>query len=226
MRVKIDISIGPKRISIPPRMGLAAGPPMSTDRQYSDEPVSNYAEELTRIEKRAFTTYKARIRMAERLVRRGRNWDAALIALATSTTIASISLLSDSMIFGEKGATVLAALAVVSLVLSLVVSNVDYGLRSAKAEANYKALQRIATEAERLKSSFPTESQVQSIREQAAAAVDSSENHSEADYLRYQGADSRSRPIVLDAFTTCAPLVFLTVPAGVALVVAKWFLNV
>lgn len=226
MRVKIDISIGPKPTEVPLGMGLAAGPPTSEGRQYSDESRSSYAEELTRIEKRTFTTYKARIRMAERLVRRGRNWDAALIALATSTTIASVSLLSDSMIFGEKGATVLAALAVISLVLSLVVSNVDYGLRSAKAEANYKALQRIATEAERLKSSSPTESQMQSIREQAAATIDSSENHSEADYLRYQGADSRSRPIVMDTFATRAPLVFLTVPAAVALVVAKWFLNV
>ncbi|WP_345409200.1 SLATT domain-containing protein [Nonomuraea salmonea] len=96
-------------------------------------------------------TYLSRLNAYRRLAHANIAWNAALVALSTSTVIASVGMLVEKNMYGKGGDALMVALAVFSLSISLVVSSVGYGTRAKAMEENYKRIQQISVLAENLK---------------------------------------------------------------------------
>lgn len=181
---------------------------------------------LKRVEDRSYTTYKARLNAASRLRHRGAAWNASLVALSVSTTAASVALLSDPMIYGPRGATLLAVLAVLALASSLVVTNMNYPGRAQAMEANFRRLQQISLTAEAAQIRPDLDVDPEQVRREYEIALESSENHSDADYLRTQARTRRATRIILgDRIVTVLPWFSLVVTALVVYPLAVWLLD-
>lgn len=177
---------------------------------------------FVRLEKRSYTTYLSRIRAYERLNRRNNAWNASLVSLATSTTIASIGLLVDPAMYGKGGGTLLVALSVLSLVSSLVVSNISYGTRARAMEASYKRIQQISLAAENIFAleQLPSAHRFAELQKEYEVALESSENHTDADYQRSKGASSWKT--ILDTIVTITPYVTLFIPIALLVPFVQW----
>ncbi|GAA3579956.1 hypothetical protein GCM10022222_75940 [Amycolatopsis ultiminotia] len=198
---------------------------------------------VEKLERRAFTTYLARLKAYERLARRNNAWNASLIALATSTTISAVGLLADRDMYGSGGDGLMVALAILSLVASLVVSSVNYGSRSRAMEAGYKRIQQISISAEGFFVSHlaPTSERFVDLQKEYGVAVEFSENHTRADHIRAnrdtakgnpapaEGALSRAaradgrRIILVDNLITLAPYATLSIPIALLIPFVSWF---
>src|SRR4051812_24806588 len=97
---------------------------------------------------RSYQTYKSRMMTHQRLASRNSAWNFSLIAFSTATTFSSIGMLTHQKMYGAGGETLMVILAVLALVASLVVANMNYSGRSQAMEANYKRIQQISVHAE------------------------------------------------------------------------------
>lgn len=104
-----------------------------------------------RFEERTFTTFLARLNAHNRVRLRGNAWNAALIAISTSTCVAAIGQIAEADLYGEAGDLLFAVAALVTLVVSLVVTNRNYDGRARDLFDNYRRILEISAEAERLK---------------------------------------------------------------------------
>ncbi|MEV4477248.1 SLATT domain-containing protein [Nonomuraea sp. NPDC049504] len=193
---------------------------------------------IERLEKRSYITYLSRLNAYRRLAHANIAWNAALVALSTSTVIASVGMLVEKNMYGKGGDALMVALAVFSLSISLVVSSVGYGTRAKAMEENYKRIQQISVLAENLKEyTGPDRSEkYQKLLDDYHAAMASSENHTEHDYRRVQpvpphagsGFWRRARGLFvwLRHFTAMAfPYVTLVVPVALLIPFGVWFAN-
>lgn len=198
---------------------------MQLYRKYSVVELRAHAE---RLEKRAFKTYKARLMAANRLRSRRVAWDTFLIATSTSTTVASIGLLSDPAVLGVRGDVIIAMLAVLSLVVSLVVASVDYAGRCRQMDSNYRSIQRISLEAEAMANGSRSARGIHRLQGEYDHIVDASENHSSADYYRAVAAEGGAispgavRAIRLDRAVTSLPYLSLILPVVISVSIATW----
>ncbi|MFE0313916.1 SLATT domain-containing protein [Amycolatopsis sp. NPDC058986] len=183
-------------------------------------------EAVKRLEARSFKTYSARLKTHERLSRRNTAWNASLVSLATSTTIASVGLLVERNMYGTRGDSLMVALAILSLVASLVVSSVNYGSRARAMEANYKRIQQLSLAAEGffVSDKPATRQRFLELEKEYGIALESSENHSEADYARSGGRVSK-RVTWRDTLITVAPYITLVIPLALLVPFAKWFID-
>jgi hypothetical protein len=193
-----------------------AGPP--------SEPATDDA--LKRLEKRAFTTYKARVRAHERLTRRNNAWNASLVSASTATTIASVGLLVNRSMYGEHGDAIMLVVAIVSLVASLVVSSVNYGARARSMEASYKKIQEISSTAEDLRNDPDPVSyrRYVELHREYQIALESSENHTSADYHRWETESywSAFQYLWRDTLLGVAPYLSLLIPIALLIPFTRW----
>jgi len=181
---------------------------------------------LKNVETRSYKTYRARLKAFERLQSRQRAWNTSLLALSVATTIASIALLTDDGMYGKAGPTVLVCVSVLALVASLAVAGLDYGVRSRDMFMNYRAIQRIAVEAESLGEGDPSAEDVQELSERYNALLDDSENHTSADHKAADPDAKIRRWHVAASFTlTVLPYLALVVPLLVVVPFIAWALQ-
>ena len=183
-----------------------AGPP----------PLDELQHLIGELERRAFTTYKCRIHAHQRLSRLNNAWNTSLIAFSTSTTIASVGMLVDRQMYGRAGEVLMVALAILSLVASLVVSSISYGSRARAMESNYKGVQQISLAAETLKHcrGEGVWAQYHDLQKEYSNAVNFSENHTSGDHRRMILAANHSRiPFRYNA-TMVAPFLTLLLPVA------------
>ncbi|MEN5072328.1 SLATT domain-containing protein [Isoptericola cucumis] len=158
----------------------------SADGRETDDPEAR--KQLDTLEKRSYKTYRARQSACNRLGKRARAWNCALVALATSTTVASIGLLTDADLYGENGEALMVCVAVLSLVASLATTNMDYSGRSRDFFLNYRKIQRISVEMEefgRQRDNPVTAEAVKALSISYQAILDETENHTPGDHLRH-----------------------------------------
>jgi len=193
------------------------------------------------MEDRSYRTYKARVRSVQRLNQRNNAWNFALISLATSLTISSVGLLVNESMYGSGGPALMVVLAVLSLVASLIVSNMNYGARSRAMESNYKRIQQISLDLEGLPTHpFPgMVDRFNELKREYRIAVESSENHSESDHMRAirdpqtgtvrdtQTGAVRNPKAALwrDQLVTLAPYGTLIIPLAIIVPFIAWFIN-
>lgn len=188
-------------------------------------------EQLKKIEKRAYRTYRARQSACIRLSQRARAWNWALVAFSTATTVAAIGMLTNPAMYGANGGTLMVCLSVLVLVATLTTTNMDYPGRSRDMFLNYRKIQKIAVEAEELLQT-PRDLSLDvlaDITNKYQIVLDETENHTEGDYLRhfsksldvahpYFSEDRhiyrrRRRKMALDAAITLLPCGTLALPA-------------
>jgi hypothetical protein len=180
---------------------------------------------LTLLEKRSYKTYCCRLRASRRLASRQRAWNASLIGASTATTIASVALLTDDSIYGSAGPTLLVCVSVLTLVASLVGSSLDYSGRARDMFTNYRRIQRLSAEVERvLGSPAPVAAQtVELLNEKYDSLLDESENHTEADYYHaFPDEVKRSAAVWGEDLLSLAPYISLLAPLGLLVPLANW----
>lgn len=150
--------------------------------EISDE----FSPAIERLETRSYKTYLSRLYAHRRLAHANMAWNVALVALSTSTVIASAGMLVERDMYGKGGDALMVALAVFSLSISLMVSSVGYGTRAKAMEENYKRIQQISIAAENLKEDARPDrlQKYQKLQDEYDIAMASSENHTEHDYRR------------------------------------------
>lgn len=209
----------------------AIGPKAQEMASSADDPAARL--HLAALEARTYRTYRSRESACSRLGKRARAWNGALVALATSTTIASIGMLTDEEMYGTNGSALLVCLAVLALVASLTTTNLDYAGRSRDMFLNYRKIQRISVEMEELRrqSREPVTMQlVRRLSDRYQAVLDETENHTEGDHLRHfsrtLGSDHpyfsvdetvyrrRRRAIATDFAITSFPYATLALPVS------------
>jgi hypothetical protein len=182
---------------------------------------------LAKLEDRSYKTYGARLMASQRLAARNRAWNTLLISTATATTIASVALLTDESIYGAAGPTLFVSVSILSLVASLVTSSLDYSGRSRNMFLNYRRIQRLSAEVERA-GALPhlhTRAHLTELNRQYDALLDESENHTEADYLRWTEPMRRSGSTRRERLLSALPFFSLLAPIGLALPLVAWMIT-
>lgn len=196
--------------------------------------------QLAAVEARAYKTYRARESACGRLGKRARAWNWALVAFATSTTVASIGMLTDYDMYGANGGTLLVCLSVLALVASLATTNRDYSGRSRDMFLNYRKIQRISVEMEefRQQSTIPvTAEAVKKLSDRYQAILDETENHTTGDHLRHFSKDlaetdthysndrgllrRRQQAVAADFAVTALPYLTLALPVALFIPLVK-----
>jgi hypothetical protein len=171
------------------------------------------------LERRAFTTYKTRVQSCNRLRSRALAWNASMVAFAAAIAVATVGLLSKAGMYGAEGDTLLAALAILSLVASLIVAGMDYGGRSRAMEANYKRLQALSVEAESffVDAANATTERYARLQAEYYNLIAASENQTTGDWRRTSDKSPapsvfNDRAIAIDVAVTAAPYLSLLFP--------------
>jgi hypothetical protein len=196
----------------------------------TEPPQISLLDAMKLLEDRAFMTYKCRLQAYRRLSRRNSAWNTSLVAFSTSTTIAAVGLLIDPQMYGSRGGALMVALAIMSLVTSLIVSSVNYGTRAKAMESNYKKIQRISVEVETLRfAPAPGTDLHEAYRDllhEYGYAIDSSENHSDSDHQKVKsvsGTPATAKQAWRESLFSVVPYVFLVVPVVVLAPFVLWF---
>ncbi|MCE0536076.1 SLATT domain-containing protein [Kineosporia rhizophila] len=177
------------------------------------------------LEKRSFKTYQARLRASERLAARSGAWNASMIALSTSTALASIGILFKRDMYGHQGDALLAIISILTLVASLVVSNMNYGGRAESMRASYKRIQQISLQAESFFAD-KADSDARRYRELCHAyevALENSENHTTADFKRSENC--RWWKVLPDTACSSFPWITLIIPVLLMWPIAAWLID-
>ncbi|WP_435588218.1 SLATT domain-containing protein [Micromonospora aurantiaca (nom. illeg.)] len=193
---------------------------------------------LERLERRSYKTYLCRLNAARRLSHANIAWNLALVAFSTSTTIASVGILTKRDMYGLGGDALMVALSILSLVASLVVSGAGYGTRARAMEENYKRIQQISIAAENLKEHTGPDRQTRcnNLQSEYEVAVAWSENHTDRDFHKMQTAISghpqgwfnKWRSLTKSAAYSAAaslPYASLAVPALIVTPFVAWFFD-
>lgn len=200
-------------------------------------PSSNIvSEEIERLEARSYKTYLSRLKAYRRLAHANIGWNIALVALSTSTAIASVGMLADRNMYGAGGDVLMVALAIFSLSISLVVSGVGYGIRAKAMEESYKRIQQISISAENLKGYLGADKdeKYEKLRWEYDVAVASSENHTDRDYwvtkpgsdlskLTRRGRMRRSASVAGHVALAAIPYFSLVIPVLLLIPFGVWF---
>lgn len=143
--------------------------------------------------RRYHLTYSSRRELSKRLTALHRRWNFALAALTTSSVVAGVVQLTSSEPYGERGPLLLAIVGVLVLVASLTVTIANFGTRAAAAFENYRVLQRISADLESLIATWGPASlfEAEVLERAYQSALDQSENHTAADFLRAAPYPSR-----------------------------------
>ena len=188
------------------------------------------ATSLKRLEDRSYKTYRCRLRASGRLAARNQAWNASLIASSTATTIAAVALLTDESIYGAAGPTLVVCASILTLVASLVSSSLDYSGRSKNLFLNYRRLQRLSAEVERLAEApdgRTNDDVVETLHRRYDALLDESENHTEADYYHavLKGTQKKPASAWVQDLVSLVPYVALLAPIGLLVPFAEWVLS-
>lgn len=184
-----------------------------------------YKESIEALAKRSFASYLARLNAEKRLRQVGQWWNAAQFCLSAGLVSVSIVFLA----FPEKQPPIIAVtlviLAVLALVVSLVVTFLDYSARAKAMFGNYRSLQTFSVKIETLVQSRAriTERQLRALQAEYNSIMDTSENHSPMDHKVAQALSNiHSLPVNLVAATAKQILlpILLIVISLVAVVVS------
>lgn len=173
------------------------------------------------LEDRSFETYKCRLFAHLRLSRQNFVTNSFLVVFSLSTTIASLGLIVDRNMYGAGGDALMVALAIISLVTSLVVANANYAARAKAMEISYKEVQNISFRAENLtndvgNSQMTKREDFLALQSEYLNALRSSENHDDVDHKRWKTGKPQSKAL---------GYVLFVLPALLLVPFVNWYVN-
>ena len=149
------------------------------------------SEEKEKLANKLWFTYKARIRAEERL--RGNDFHSQLILVlyASVSAILSVIVIRYPSILGKNTDLVSACLGIALLVISLLVTNMDFRGRALAMKQNYLDIQSLFNDLTLQDS--PTRPLAE-IAECYQKILSESENHSEVDYKYFRVFQDTNKP--------------------------------
>ena len=141
-----------------------------------------------RVERRSYASYRCRQIASERLDRLHFGWSTGLAITSAIVLIVGILAIGYSETLSLPTDLLSVSLSLAILIFSLVISQRNYGARSRDLFENYRVLQRISIDAERLDSSQASELldyRLSELEERYQEALDRSENHTSLDHERH-----------------------------------------
>lgn len=190
-------------------------------------------EWLAKFERRTYVTFVSRARASKRLETRGILWMIALSVASAATLCASIFSLTTSSRPVSDTDLAASLFALATLVLSLIVSSLNFQGRSRDLFHSFRAIQRVSTRIESLREVAKTSESLENDRLALEMgyqdALDQSENHTTLDYHRarpartgeHKKADDRARRIALLAQGSLTFIPVLIIGASLI-----WLLNI
>ncbi|MFJ4172739.1 SLATT domain-containing protein [Microbacterium sp. NPDC089696] len=144
------------------------------------------ADALSLLEHRAYVTYRARLRTANRMRVRGQLWNLPLVTSPVITLIVAIVASAAPGVYSDRTDVLLVALSVLTLVASIIVPTANYAVNAERLFNAYRDLQRISVEIEgdnlRLKNGWSRNRAASRASTQYQEILDKTQNHSSADY--------------------------------------------
>lgn len=175
-------------------------------------PPLDAAGDLQTLENRSYDTYKSRLKAAERLAARGQAWNASMYALSSSLAVGGIGMLTDEGLYGAQRDASMAGLAVLALVASLVVGQLNYAVRSRDMQTNYKEVQFVSQRAEYLKKHDPSRESFLRVNKKYEELIRGGENQTVGDYWRGQKKGWTHACCYREWIITAAPYASLLAP--------------
>ena len=191
--------------------------------------------DLAKFSEKTYLTYLTRLTASKRLAARNRAWNTSLISTAAASTISSVALLSDATIYGKTGPTLLVSVSILTLVISLVTSGIDYSGRSRDMFLNYRRIQTVSTDAERASTtpSLQTQAVLDELTSRYNGLLDESENHTSTDFARAiaeRGLTPSGPPVSVwslrgERAVSFLPYLSLLIPLGLLIPVIVWIVS-
>ncbi len=102
----------------------------------------------------------------------------------------------------------------------------NYGTRGERMESSYKRIQQIAFAAEAARLANDSRATVEQLQREYEIALESSENHSDADYERTKSGSRNGALLFRDTAITIAPYFSIVLTIALAIPLALWLLDV
>lgn len=188
------------------------------------EPASSSERPIDRLARRSYETYLNRVKAAERLQRQKRTWNSALVANSLAGVLGSVTLLVDPNALGERGEVLLVLLSISILVASLAVSALGLEGRVRDMQAHYRAVQRLACEAELMQDApSPTLEAVGKLQLRYDDLLDQAENHTGLDRHAAKGHTLQGGLWFVVGSVT--PMIVLIGSIALVVWVARWVVS-
>lgn len=163
---------------------------------------------LERLKDRSYKTYLARIQAHKRLRLVGAWWNIAQVALGAAILSVSIAFLAGNSSALPGGDYLLAVLSVLSLIVSIVISNLNYGSQAEEMFRSYREIQSLSAWTERILDTrvWVSPRTVAELSKRYQDLLDASANHSSIDHEIASTSDGafsipvRLLPIMLGPF--------------------------
>lgn len=136
---------------------------------------------------RVWFTRKARIYASERLLSYNSHSQIILIYYSLVNVALSIAMLTGSNPFGDQSASMLVMMSIGILVISLVVSNVDFKGRALKFKDNYINLQRLYE-----KCHAANLQQIEDLKDTYVELLKETENHKSIDDMCFRVSERKN----------------------------------
>lgn len=165
---------------------------------------------LKTLSDRIYKTYRSRLRAANRTRLRGQLWNLPLITSPVVATVVAIVAIVFPESYNDRTDVLLVILSILTLVASIIVPSANYSVTAEQMFAAYRRLQRLSAFAERqdeLVVSRKRRGQIaHAIDLEYQEILDSTQNHTGADYWGVVGEEARRRRKLPDGtHTTSAP---------------------
>lgn len=145
---------------------------------------------LNEVRESSYILYRCRLEASKRLKRAAWRWNVALAASALFLVVLSLIQLAYPERLGRETSVASTALSVLILVLSLIVTQCDFGARAQAMFSNYRRFQGLYDDVKILQSRGFDESELAALEKRRHDLLDESENHEFVDYLRFRYAES------------------------------------
>lgn len=155
---------------------------------------------LDMLARRAYATYMARLRTANRIRLRGQLWNLPLVTSPVVTLIVAVVSLTAPDVYSDRTDVLLVALSVLTLVASIIVPSANFAVNAERLFTAYRGLQRLSVDLEReckrLRSGWRRNRVAERASHEYQEILDRTQNHSGADYwgvVRAQNAVRRAQ---------------------------------
>lgn len=189
-----------------------------------------HKQPIEKLSRRSYNSYLARLQAEKRLRRVGQWWNAAQFSLSTALVSVSVVFLA----FPDEQTPIIVVLlviqAILALVVSLVVTFLDYSARAKAMFSDYRSLQTFSVKTETLVESRAriTARTLRNLQTEYNAIMNASENHLSIDHKIGQAlrtADSLPASLVLTSMKPILLPLLLVVISFSTVAISIWAIS-
>lgn len=172
-----------------------------------------HGKNLDLLADRSYKSYGARLEASKRLRRIGNWWNAAQFSLASALIFVSIVFIVSDTSQTSLFAAVIIIFSILSLIVSIVVTFLDYSARATSMSINYRDLQAFSVRIESVVNSsrIVSDEEMRIYHIEYDSIMDRSENHTPNDYAVSQARKKMDPSFLLGARSVILPIMLIAV---------------